>query len=192
MHHILKPSYSHSLQSPDPVWLDDQKGRSSPSDSHSQASSRYGSADSAQLKISAPMPQRPRRVSNNSLSLPGPVSLPPADKTESSNPPPPLLPVAEPASASAPVQTRGLEGILEDETAVATRVKERLLAGPGARWLEKEPDLPSRSRARVKEMARSETVYSRQSFMTATSASVYSDHGPEPVGVAYGGEEYEQ
>lgn len=33
---------------------------------------------------------------------------------------------------------------------------------------------------------------SRASFVTATSVpSVYSDHGPEPVGVAYGGEDYE-
>lgn len=48
----------------------------------------------------------------------------------------------------------------------------------------------STSAARIRVPAK---VYerSRASFLTATSASVYSEHGPEPVGIAYGGEDYE-
>jgi hypothetical protein len=85
-------------------------------------------------------------------------------------------------------QGKRLDGILEDDKTVAARFKEALRAGPGpgARWLETAPVSAPTSRSRAREPATT-----RQSFMTTTSLSVYSDHGPEPVGVAYGGEEYE-
>jgi len=120
-----------------------------------------------------------------------PGLLLPIERREAANPPPAVVTSnADLTQTRDDPQRKELHGILEDETAVAARVKERILAGPGARWLDTPPVSGLPARARIKETTR-ETVYSRQSFMTATSASVYSDHGPEPVGVAYGGEEYE-
>lgn len=176
-----KFDYVRSLPNPSPAWLYDEKGRATPSagsDTHSQASSRYGPPPSldqpSQLKISTPMPQRPRKASighSHHTSLVLSRKLP---NSPLSTPTP---------SVKEPSKEDRLQGILEDETAKHTKL--------GSRWLNSLDSVPpSRWRAKIRETI-PETGIARQSFMTATSASVYSYHGPEPVGVAYGGEEYE-
>jgi len=54
------------------------------------------------------------------------------------------------------------------------------------------PRIGFHSRSKVQPRFDIVTPGNRASFVTATTTpSVYSDHGPEPVGIAYGGEDYE-